>query len=106
MSITSPVPDEEGVAFTAVGESCFYCGEPTPDPAIHWMGSPRRSRRADTRRARELEAILPELGPLRPARHLFLHPDCAVKLMVRLMRDVHELKNPSYYERRRNRVPR
>lgn len=74
MSITSPVPDEQGLAFTAVGQRCFYCDAPLADPAIHWMGS--------------------------GGHHLYLHSQCALQLFVRLARDVHELEKPDYYRRR------
>ena len=74
MSITSSVPDPwSGIAFTAVGQRCFYCGEPLADPALHWMGE---------------------------GGHLLLHPSCFVRLATRLFRDLHEIEKPSYYRQR------
>ena len=75
MSLTSPVPDpESGLAFSAVGQICFYCHQPLQDPAIFWMGADGE---------------------------LYLHPDCLFPWFVRLCRDRHELDAPDYYRRLR-----
>lgn len=75
MSITSPIPDLiSGIAFTAAGASCFYCGEALTDPAVHWSGH---------------------------SGEVYLHPACIFPLFVRLARDVHELDCPAYYRRLR-----
>lgn len=74
MSLTSPIPDAQGLAFTAAGQPCFFCGEPCHDPVIHWAGA---------------------------CGSIYLHPDCALRWTVRLLRDVHECENPAYYARRR-----
>jgi len=65
MSITGVKPEdvEAGILHTASGEKCFYCGQITEDPAIHWMGFDS---------------------------DIFLHPGCCVDLSIRLFRDVHE----------------
>ena len=49
------------------GAQCFYCygGVPRDRPAIEWLGA---------------------------AGAIWLHPDCALKLIVRLTRDVHEVE--------------
>jgi hypothetical protein len=76
VSITSPVPDAQGVAFTAVGRACFLCGQDLSDPAVYWMGA---------------------------TGDLYLHPDCVTKLFVVLARDLHEIQNPRFYGRFRSR---
>jgi hypothetical protein len=76
VSITSPIPDPgSGIAFTAVGQVCFYCGRPTSDPAIHWSGFD-----AD----------------------IYLHRECVYPLFVRLGRDEHEAACPEYYRQLRD----
>lgn len=77
MSITSPVPDAQGVAHTAVGKNCSFCGGFLQDPAVFWMGY-------------DVEIIL--------------HPICVFGLFIRLGRDVHEIEKPSYYTDRRKRL--
>jgi hypothetical protein len=75
VSLTSPVPDPDtGIAFTAAGQPCFYCGHTLSDPAIHWMGH---------------------------STEIYVHPDCLFPLFVRLCRDRHELDAPDYYRRLR-----
>jgi hypothetical protein len=76
VSLTSPVPDEQGVAHTAIGKTCFYCGQALSDPAVFWMGHDAE---------------------------LYLHPACVTDLFVRLARDVHEIACPDYYRRLRAR---
>ncbi len=53
------------VIVTAEEETCFYCGNPTFDPAIVWSGFGGK---------------------------IFLHPACCVELGIRVLRDVHELE--------------
>lgn len=72
MSVTSPIPDENGIAWTAVGHDCFLCSKPLRDPAVHWMGA---------------------------TAEIFLHPECVKDLAVRLFCDLHEIECPDYYER-------
>jgi hypothetical protein len=72
VSVTSPVPDESGIIWTAVGQPCFYCHDLLTDPAVHWMGS---------------------------GGDLYLHPACVSALFIRLARDVHEIECPDYYQR-------
>jgi hypothetical protein len=74
MSITSLIPDEQGIVHTATGRVCSFCGLPLTDPTLYWM------------------LIDGEL---------LLHRGCFDKLFVRLARDAHELDDPRYYERRR-----
>ena len=75
MSLTSPVPNPEtGVAFTAVGQVCLYCGQPLSDPSVHWSGF---------------------------TAEVYLHPGCVLALFVRLARDLHEIECPAYYQRLR-----
>ena len=77
-AITSPVPNKHGIVVTATGQTCFYCGLAVTDPAIHWYG---------------------ETGE---TAEIYLHPKpCTVALVLRLLRDLHELENPTYYERLR-----
>jgi hypothetical protein len=75
MSLTSPVPDENGIAHSAAGLPCSCCGEKLSDPALYWMF-------ADD-------------------NEMYLHPDCWPQLSAAVWRDYHEVKNPAYYERRR-----
>ena len=75
MSLTSPVPNPAtGIAFTAVGQLCFYC-ETTilTDPAVHWHGV---------------------IGSI------YFHPACVFPLFIRLARDLHELERPDAYRSR------
>jgi hypothetical protein len=37
-TVTSAVPNEYGIADTAIGLTCFYCGSAVNDPAIHRSG--------------------------------------------------------------------
>jgi len=53
------------VVVTAEGESCFYCGNPTGDPAVVWSGF---------------------------GGEIFLHPACCVELAIRVLRDVHAME--------------
>lgn len=69
MSITSPVPDEQGIAHTAVGQRCFLCGKNLRDPAVYWMGA---------------------------TGEIYLHADCVPDLAVRMFRDVHAIRKPDY----------
>jgi hypothetical protein len=72
-TLTSSVPNQYGIADSAVGQTCFYCGLSVSDPAIHWSGQ---------------------------TGEIYLHPKpCTVALVLRLLRDLHELENPTYYER-------
>ena len=70
MSVTSPIPDENGIVHTALGRSCFVCASPCSDPAVHWHGS---------------------------TGAIYLHPACVPALFTRLGRDVHETECPEYY---------
>lgn len=64
--ITSPIPDPlSGIAFTAAGQQCFYCGERSIDPAIHWSGF---------------------------TGEVYIHEACVVELAIRLFRDLHQLR--------------
>jgi hypothetical protein len=77
VSLTSPVPDPiSGIAFTATGAPCFFCGEALTDPALHWMGA---------------------------TADIYLHPACWPRLATRLFRDLHEVEKPDYYQRREGR---
>jgi len=78
VSITSPIPDDQGIAHTAVGRRCFLCGGLLQDPAVFWMGYDGE---------------------------LILHPICVFDLFIRLGRDVHEIEKPSYYADRRKKRP-
>jgi hypothetical protein len=70
VSVTSPIPDENGIAHTALGQPCFYCYNPCTDPVVHWSGS---------------------------TGAIYLHPACVSALFIRLGRDVHEAECPAYY---------
>lgn len=73
MSVTSPLPDPvSGIAFTAVGQVCLYCGKSLADPAIHWSGF---------------------------GAEIYLHDPCVDELVIRLNRDRHELRAPDFYRR-------
>ncbi len=50
---------------TAISHNCFFCGDPTTDPAVIWCG---------------------ETG------EIYLHPGCCADLAIRLFRDLHELQ--------------
>jgi hypothetical protein len=76
VSVTSPIPDVNGVAFTAAGKECFYCGQRLSDPAIFWMGF---------------------------GADIYLHDSCVFELFIRLGRDCHEIRCPDLCARlRRN----
>jgi hypothetical protein len=70
VSVTSPIPDVNGIAHTALEQPCFYCGNACADPAVHWHGS---------------------------TGAIYLHPACVWALFVRLARDIHETECPAYY---------
>ena len=53
---------KSGVLPTAIGQSCFYCGTRTTDPAWTWSG---------------------EVG-----NPIYLHVSCALNLSIRMMRDM------------------
>lgn len=53
--------------FGPPGAECFFCAEPLTTPFIMWQAASR----------------------------LVLHPRCAVDLVIRLMRDVHEFQHTS-----------
>jgi hypothetical protein len=73
MSITSPIPNDQGIAHTAIGVLCFVCGDAVAsDPAIHWLGT----------------------------TDIYIHPQCFPGWMAALTRDYHEILNPDYYVRR------
>ncbi len=57
------------VVVTAESHICFYCGNPTQDPAIVWSGF---------------------------GDEMFLHPTCCVELAIRVLRDVHELEGKTH----------
>ena len=73
MSLTSPVPDTQGIAHTATGQPCFLCGEALHDPAVFWAGM---------------------------TAEIYLHPACVVELAVALFRDLSELKTQRKHDRR------
>ena len=73
VSITSPIPDGQGIVLTALGHRCFLCFGALDDPAAGWAGS---------------------------EGEIFLHADCVLDLAVRMFRDVHEIRKPDYYSRR------
>jgi hypothetical protein len=73
MSLTSPVPDADGVVVTAVGRACIYCERPMQDPAAAWSG---------------------------PDCIIVVHADCVGLWFLRMGRDAHEIQNPAYYGRR------
>ncbi len=70
MSVTSPIPDENGIAHTALGQTCFYCESPCSDPAVHWHGG---------------------------TGEIYLHPACVDPFSFRLRRDVDESQRPEYH---------
>ena len=53
-----------------IGQPCYYCGQPITAPAIWWMGHRGQYGGGD----------------------VVLHPACCLELVVRLIRDVHELE--------------
>jgi hypothetical protein len=73
VSLTSPVPDDEGILTTAVGRACCYCELPLHDPAVVWHG---------------------------PDGPVMVHGPCVAPWFLRLARDAHEIENPAYYARR------
>ena len=48
------------------GVDCFLCTKPLITPVVHWMGL---------------------------TGNIYLHPDCVLRLAVRMFRDVHEIQN-------------
>ena len=54
------------------GTECFFCHKEVPrdEPAIGWLGA----------------------GSDSGGQFIWLHPDCTLKLIVRLTRDVHEVE--------------
>lgn len=65
--------DEQDKVFTPWGNDCFYCGDKAWPPFVMWQGVP------DT---------------------IYLHPECAIRLMIRLMRDVHDVQCNSHVLKR------
>jgi hypothetical protein len=66
--ITGPDPsriEKPGLIITADDQRCVLCGEATDDPSVMWSGF---------------------------SADIFLHPECAVEMSLRLGRDVHELE--------------
>jgi hypothetical protein len=70
--VLSPSTDEAGRAFDVIQDpvipeqrNCFYCYKLLTYPYVHWSGA---------------YALIA------------LHPGCATELMIRLMRDVHEVE--------------
>ncbi len=75
MSITSPIPDEQGIAHTAIGRVCFYCHEVLEsDPAQHWAGA---------------------------TGSIYIHANCFAPWFTAMARDNHEISKPTYYYARR-----
>jgi hypothetical protein len=70
LSVTSPIPDENGIVHTALGQLCFYCESALSDPAVHWLGV---------------------------SDSIFLHPTCVGPFSFRLRRNVDEIDRPEYY---------
>jgi hypothetical protein len=71
--ITGPDPsriEKSGLIITADDQRCFLCGETTADPSVMWSGF---------------------------SADIFLHPECAVEITLRLGRDVHELEHRTGY---------
>jgi hypothetical protein len=71
--ITGPDPTRiatSGLVITADEQRCFFCGEATTDPCVMWSGF---------------------------SDDVFLHPECAVELAMRLLRDVRALEHRSGY---------
>jgi hypothetical protein len=67
--ITGPDPspiEKSGLILTADDQRCFLCGTATADPAVMWSGF---------------------------SADIFLRPECAVEMTLRLGRDVHELEH-------------
>lgn len=54
-----------------VGQPCYYCGQPIAPPAVWWRGG--------------------EIGQY-GGGDIVLHPACCLELVVRLVRDVHEIE--------------
>jgi hypothetical protein len=74
VSITSPVPDEQGIVHTAIGQVCFYCHQPLQgDPAQHWAGA---------------------------TGSIYIHAECFAPWFIAMARDNHEIRKPGYYARR------
>jgi len=70
VSVTSPIPDDNGIVHTAIGQSCFACAGPLSDPAVHWLGADGA---------------------------IYLHAACVSPLFVAMARDVDEIKRPEHY---------
>jgi hypothetical protein len=67
--ITGPDPsqiEKSGLVITAHEQRCFLCGKATDDPSVMWSGF---------------------------STDVFLHPECAVEMSLRVLRDVHELEH-------------
>lgn len=64
MSLTSPIPSAVGIAHSAVGLLCFFCGRPCRDPAVYWAG---------------------ETG------EIYLHSGCVAAFVGRLLQDLERL---------------
>jgi len=67
--ITGPDPsqiEKSGLIITADDQRCFLCGKATADPSVLWSGF---------------------------STDIFLHPECAVEMSLRVLRDVHELEH-------------
>ena len=75
MSLTSPIPSEQGIVHTAVGQNCLVCGQGIHgDPAMFWMGA---------------------------TAEFYLHPACWPDFAAAMFRDYHEFTHPDFYRRLR-----
>jgi len=83
----------------ADGNVCFFCGRPVNGHVVHWMGAAGPPPTADDLQP-ALRPLARRLGGVAPALDIFLHPDCVLDWLPRLLRDVHEIRNPGYYQRR------
>jgi hypothetical protein len=61
---------EDTYAWGIKGEVCLYCGRETAPPLVVWHGSGRGDG----------------------VTLVVLHPGCVVELMIRMIRDVHEVE--------------
>jgi hypothetical protein len=64
-------PNDENEWYKKPTDCCLYCGRRISGPCIWWRG--------DTTEVKE-------------ANNIWLHPECAIQLMIRISRDIHEIQ--------------
>jgi hypothetical protein len=65
------IPNDEKEYIKEPTDCCLYCGRRIIGPCIWWRGGTTKTKEANS---------------------IWLHPECAIQLMVRINRDIHEIQ--------------